>query len=82
MPPPPQPPWPPRMVRPNHPLHLVATLLTAGLWGLVWVMVWWSADARNNAEQDRYHRNWAAYQEALQEWRWRHVTGPYGPPPF
>jgi hypothetical protein len=67
------------VARPRHVLHLVLTLCTAGVWGLGWILVWWTADANNTLEEQRYRREWAAYQVALAEWRWRHQA--YGGPP-
>lgn len=62
-------------------MHLVLTLCTAGLWGPVWVLVWWTADTRNAAEERRYRREWAAYQAVLLDWRWRYSQAYGGPPP-
>ena len=78
--PPPQPPRPQRVFDKLLGLHLVLTVCTVGLWMPVWVLMWWTVDARNAAEEQRYRREWAAYQEALADWRWRQIM-PYSPPP-
>lgn len=79
-PPPPQPPHPPREPRRRLALHVTLMLVTLGLWIPFWVLVWWTADARYYAEVQRWRREWAAYEVALADWRWRcQVYG--GPPP-
>lgn len=61
---PPQLPRPPRVFRRHLVLNVTLLVLTLGLWGPVWVLVWWTVDARNYAEQQRYHREWAVYRAA------------------
>jgi hypothetical protein len=41
--------------RPNHALHLILTLLTVGLWAIVWVAVsWLGGEERGVLEIDEY----------------------------
>lgn len=74
--PPPLPPRPQQVYRRHLALNVVLLVCTLGLWLPFWVLVWWTVDARNFAEEQRFRREWAAYQEALATWRWQQIMPP------
>jgi len=63
----PIPPLEPQIQKMSHLLHLVLTLLTAGLWLLVWIPLAAGINRANEKERQRYARERAEYQLALTE---------------
>jgi len=78
--PPPVRPELPRDVKPTHILHLLLTIITAGFWVLVWIVVTANMAANNRARRARYRAGLAAWEIAYVEWQHRYHAV-YGAPP-
>lgn len=57
-------PLPPRHREPQHVVHLLLTLLTAGVWVGAWIVAVLIAKAENAKEDRRYERQAAEYRAA------------------
>lgn len=58
----------PRHRKTSNWIHCLLTILTGGLWGIVWVTVAISAGSANAADKARYQREvaaWHAYEQQL-----------------
>lgn len=69
--PPPIPPIPPTYVSTNHVLHLILSLLTCGLWVLVWPCVHVVNTMGNSSKRKEYEEQLRNYQQQL----WMHQQG-------
>jgi hypothetical protein len=80
--PPPARPTPPRDEQPMHVLHLLLTIITAGFWVLIWILVGVNTAANNRANRARYQEDLADWKIAYDEWQ-RRYHAMYGtvPPP-
>lgn len=79
--PPPARPEPPRDEQPAHILHLLLSIITGGIWILVWVLVGVNANANNRAMRARYTDDVAAWQAAYDAWQRRyHAVYGMAPP--
>jgi len=61
-------PEPPRHRKTSNWIHGILTILTGGLWGIVWVTAAISAGSANTADRARYQRevrNWHAYERQI-----------------
>lgn len=60
------PPQYPILEKPNHVLHLLLSVLTAGLWIIVWICCAVAVGGRNNDRIRWYNQQTAAYQWHVQ----------------
>lgn len=68
----------PEIRRCNHILHLLLTLITFGVWAIVWILVAINRHVENRGVMDKYRRQVARYQAwALLQ----HRNGPGQLPP-
>lgn len=58
----------PSYIRINHLLHLTITVLTCGLWSLVWAMLGLLASLDNSTLRLEYQKTVQAYDVAYAEW--------------
>lgn len=56
------PPIRPTYIQVNHLLHLILTIITFGVWGLVWMVITLSAANENSSLDKRYRDAVARYQ--------------------
>lgn len=63
--PPPMLPVPPVYASTNHTLHLIISVLTCGLWLLVWPFVVLAVNASNRSKKSAYERQLADYQNQV-----------------
>jgi hypothetical protein len=49
----------------HHSLHLVISLITAGLWVPIWALITWDINRQNRRELDRYSREMTDYTLAV-----------------
>lgn len=54
--PPPERPREPEPYRCNHILHLLLSIITMGLWVIVWLITWAAQHDRHMLQVDRYRR--------------------------
>lgn len=66
--PPPVPPIAPVQTTMNHTLHLILTLVSCGLWGLVWIGLCVTHSVTQKALRARYVRALAEYTHS--HWLW------------
>lgn len=78
--PPPRRPDPPTDEQPAHVLHLLLTLLTAGFWVIVWILLGLNANANNRVNRARYADDVAEWQVRYDKWQ-RRYHDVYGTPP-
>lgn len=72
---PPVPPIPPAPVTTSHVVHLIITILTCGLWAIMWLII---AAQDNNVRAQRrrqYQADVQAYTEA--QWHWEQQNRRY-----
>ena len=70
--PPPIPPQPPRHHAPQHVVHLILSVLTAGFWLVIWGIAALNAQGANDQERKRYERELQEYATAYDEWQRRY----------
>jgi hypothetical protein len=77
----PQRPTPPEMVQTSHVLHLILTVITFGMWAILWIIVAILNEQNNSAKRKRYNEQMVWYQGAYDDWQQRHyaVYGRYAP---
>jgi hypothetical protein len=78
--PPPVRPEPPRDEQPAHILHLLLSIITGGIWILVWVLVAVNTSSNNRANRNRYDGDLADWRVAYDKWQ-RRYHEVYGTPP-
>lgn len=79
--PPPVRPEPPRDEQPAHILHLLLSIITGGIWILVWVLIGVNTSANNRAQRDRYESDLADWRIAYDQWQRRYHDVYATPPP-
>jgi hypothetical protein len=68
--PPPLEPTRPNLEKVNHVLHGILSLLTWGMWLLVWAFIAICVSQNNGARMERYEREYEEWRHAYHAWQY------------